>query len=139
VLETKELSVMNEDIDTSKPLPDDYELGSDRLRELAEGFGLGYPDDNLLSDIRHGAAHWQLPAPKWTRIETGSYELKTPCGTLTVQRRLGWLICRDGAPLAWRFSSEPIMFDKLEDAQMSAVLHARDREVGFPDGTWWAQ
>src|SRR5258708_9735899 len=126
-------------VDTSQPLPDDYEWGRDGLREIAEGFGLGYADDNLLLDMARGAARCKLPSLQWTRIKTGSYELKTEDGLLSVQRWLGWVVRRDSAPLAWRFNGRPIIFDKLEDARTSAVLHARDAEVGFPDCTRWAQ
>ena len=129
-----------DDIDTSKQLPDGYEWGSDQLRECAERFGLGYADDDQLLDMKRGAARWQLPAPKWTRIETGNYQLKTPYGLLTVQRWLGWIVYRDGAPLVWFFNGKPIMFNKLEHAQLSGVLHARDVGVDrFCDSTRWVE
>ena len=141
MLEIEGVSDMNpDDIDTSKQLPDDYEWGRDGLREIAEAFGLGYADDDLLFDIKRGAARWQLPPPKWTRIEVGCYELKTPDGLLTVQRMFGWAVRRDGTPLVWYLGGQIINFDKLEQAQTSAVLHARDVGVTrFCDSTRWAQ
>jgi hypothetical protein len=139
-LETKELSAMNsDDIDTSKPLPDDYEWGQEHLKECLKAFpGLSAPDANLLPDIARGASAWQLPPPKWVRVQEGIYELKTPYGLLTVRRMFGWVARLDGAPLVWCIGGQIINFDKLKDAQTSAVLHARDEAVDrFGDGTRW--
>jgi hypothetical protein len=127
------------DIDTSKPLPDDYEWGQEHLKEFLKAFpGLSTPDDNLLHDIARGASAWQLPPPKWTRVQEGICELKTPYGLLTVHRMFGWVARLDGAPLVWYTGGQIINFDKLKDAQTIAVLHARDEAFGpLGDGTRW--
>jgi hypothetical protein len=130
-----------DDIPTDGILPDDYEWGRERLdRFLQEFCGTGLAaDESLLLDIAKRAASWQLSPSQWTRCGVGSYELNTPYGLLTVQRTFGWGVKRDGAPLTSVHNEKPIIFDKLEDAKTSALVHAKDRGVGrFVDGTCWA-
>jgi hypothetical protein len=124
------------DIDIDQQLPDDYEFGRERLACVLNEFGQWAADENLLIDIRRGAAPWQLPPPRWTRREVGLYELNTPRGRLIVSRRIGWIVERDGAPLVWRCRGTPVFFDRLEDAKTSALLHCLGEEE-FPDGTGW--
>ena len=116
-------------------------LGLKTLAQLLKEFGGGQAaaDENLLLDIARRAARWQIPPPPWTRRGVGSYQLNTPYGLLTVQRTFGWVVKRDGARLTWMHNEKPIVFDSLEDAKASALVHAKDQGVDrFFDGTCWA-
>jgi len=116
-------------------------LGLKTLAQLLKEFGGGQAaaDENLLLDIARRAARWQIPPPPWTRRGVGSYQLNTPYGLLTVQRTFGWVVKRDGARLTWMHNEKPV-FDSLEDAKASALVHAKDQGVDrFFDGTCWPE
>jgi hypothetical protein len=124
-------------------IPDDHEWGLTRLTQLVKqsGAAASAADENLLMDLRgsRGARHWQLARPTWTKRALGYFELDTPYGTLVVRRLIGWTIERDGAPLVWfHGNGGRVIFDKLEDAQTGALLHAADfGDHRFIDGTRW--
>lgn len=127
------------DVDTS--VSDDHEWGYQQLEQLIKRSGLAAsPDDkNLLVDLRCRSSQWFLAPPVWSKLAHGYFELRTPYGTLVVRRLIGWTVERNGAPLVWRLSGRKVIFDKLENAKVSALIHARDIGANFyPDGTRWA-
>jgi hypothetical protein len=121
-------------------ISDDHEWGRQRLdsllKESTAKASASYEDWEL--DLEAVARSWQLRTPKWTKQAHGYYELKTPYGLLVVRRLIGWTVERNGAPLVWFLGDEKIIFDKLEHAKTSALVHARDYgDRHFPDGTRW--
>ena len=52
---------------------------------------------------------------------------------------IGWTVERDGVPLCWTVFGGKVIFDKLEHAKISALVHARDfgYDIRFLDGTRW--
>src|SRR5262249_28103898 len=130
-----------EDAFPGQPLPDDFEWGHERLRNfLADCPYMQAAHENLLADMADGTSFWPGPPPPWTKLEPGSYELKTQFGTLTVRRQVGWVAHLDGAPLVWVVGDPIIVFDKLKDAQTCALLHLLDGVIDPPrDGALWAR
>jgi hypothetical protein len=120
-------------------LSDGHEYGTkqlDRLLNNAHILGTA-PDKKLLLDIETVARSWQLPPPTWTKRSHGCFHLNTPYGTLIVRRLIGWTLERNGVPLCWIDFDRKVIFDKLEHAKMSALVHARDIGYDIPDGTTW--
>lgn len=121
-------------------LPDAREWGRQRLEALLKGSvpTASAADENLLLDLEAVARSWQLPPPTWTKRAHGYYQLNTPYGLLVVRRLIGWTVERDGTSLVWAPAGKKVIFDKLEPAKTSALVHARDVGVsGFLDGTRW--
>jgi hypothetical protein len=97
-------------------------------------------DDNLLLDLEAIASSWQLPPPTWTKQTHGCFALNTPYGTLAVRRLVGWTVERNGAPLVCAIFGKRVIFDRFEQAKMSALVHAADRDGScFVDGTRWEE
>jgi hypothetical protein len=120
--------------------PDDHEWGYRELdRSLkASGMKASSADENLVLDLEAVARSWQLAPPSWIKHSHGRYELKTPYGLAMVRRLVGWTVELNGAPLVWSMGGERVIFDKLEHAKTSALVHARDwGESRFADGTRW--
>src|SRR5205823_11323980 len=131
----------NVDISSS----DDHEWGQQRLNSLLKESTaeVSAADENLLLDLEAAARSWQLRLPEWTKRAHGYYHLNTPYGHLVVRRLIGWTVERNGVPLTWFCvcSGNTVIFDKLEHAKTSALLHARDRGLAFSfrDGTRWRE
>ena len=121
-------------------VPDEHECGQKQLECLL----LDFPDTlaadiHVIRSIERQAESWELPMPKWTRRARGWYELSSPYGVLIIRRLVGWTVERNNEPLRWCYFGHRVIFDKLEHAQISAVVHAYD--VGLPshpDGTHWS-
>jgi hypothetical protein len=121
---------------------DDHTWGRQRLEQLLKQSGVGATaeDENLIIDLQVRTSGWQLPPPAWIMRAQGCFELDTPYGTLVVRRLIGWTVERDGAPLVSFLGGDRVIFDKLENAKMSALVHAADIGTGgFPDGTRWSK
>ena len=119
---------------------DEHEWGREHLKHLIKKVGLAAEafDENLRLDLEAEAKSWRLPPPKWRKRTHGCFQLSTPYGELVVRRLIGWTVERNGASLVWYLSGRKVIFDKLEHAQTSALLHARDRGGhAFVDGTRW--
>jgi hypothetical protein len=122
-------------------ISDDHEWGLQQLGSLLKKSSMAAlpPDGNLVLDMERAARRWELPAPAWTKQAHGYYELNTPYGLLLVRRLIGWTVERNSMPLVWFWGGDPkVIFDKLEHAKTSALLHAGecgDMYVG--DGTRW--
>jgi hypothetical protein len=127
----------------SEPLPDNYEWDEEQLDGVLEEF-LGdrlLADEGLRSDLASRAAKWQLPPPNWTYSD-GAYELRTPFGLLRLERFFGWRVMRDTVPLIWQHNQKSVFFHRLEDAKISALLHAGNRNGDnsySPDGICWSK
>jgi hypothetical protein len=54
---------------------------------------------------------------------------------------IGWTVERNGLPLVWWCSGSKVIFDKLDDAKTSALVHVADlgAYVRYPDGTRWGE
>jgi hypothetical protein len=123
-------------------LADDHEWGRRRLKELLKTSGAEgcAADDNLMLDMEACARAWQLTPPSWTKRARGFLELDTPYGILVVHRLIGWTVERDGVPLVWFLSGEKVIFDKIEHAKTSALVHARDHgSAGLGHGVSWGR
>jgi hypothetical protein len=123
-------------------ISDDHEWGRRRLDSLLKKSvaRASAADENLELDLEAVARSWQLPPPTWTKQGHGYYELNTPYGLLVVRRLIGWTTERNGAPLVWFLDGEKVIFDKLEHAKTSALVHARAyRDSRFVDGTRWSE
>jgi hypothetical protein len=129
--------------DFAADLPDDHEWGRKQLdRLLSKSASSGAAaDENLLIDIRHVAQWWRLPPPPWTRVAQGLYCLDTPYGALSVRRMVGWAVERNDLPLVWWCTDRRVIYDKLEDAKTSALVHMADEgtNIRYPDGTRWGE
>jgi hypothetical protein len=115
---------------------DDHEWGLPELSRLLTSPHIGSPEDELLIRITRNNASWLSPCPEWTRREQGWYELKTPCGVLTVRRMIGWTVERDGMPLVWSLYGQRVIFDKLERAMTAAWVHAEEEGPVGDDLRW---
>src|SRR5262249_8365842 len=120
---------------------DDHVWGRARLeRLLKDSPGTGAAaDENLLIDIRRVVRWWRLSLPTWEKLAEGFYHLNTPYGRFSVRRSMGWAVERYGLPLVWWDTGSRVIFDKLEDAKTSALVHLTDDGgyVRYPDGTRW--
>jgi hypothetical protein len=54
---------------------------------------------------------------------------------------IGWTVERNGLPLVWFCTGKRVIFDKLEDARTSALVHMADEgaNVRYRDGTRWGE
>ena len=121
-------------------LSDDHEFGTKRLAQLLKDSRISahVADQALICDLEVHFRSWQLVLPTWTKRAHGSFELNTPYGLLVVSRLFGWTVERDGVPLCWTVFGGKVIFDMLEHAKISALLHAKDIGwIRFPDGTSW--
>jgi hypothetical protein len=129
-----------DDFSVDQAIGDDHEWGRRRLKELLKSSGAGAcaTDDNLILDLEACARTWQLLPPPWIKRARGFFELTTPHGVLVVRRLIGWTVEKNGIPLVWFLSGERVIFDKLEHAKISALVHARDRgNAGLGYGISW--
>jgi hypothetical protein len=123
-------------------ISDDDVWGRQRLEQLLKQSGIDgcAEDENLIIDLRWRASAWQVLQPKWTERAQGCWELDTPYGTLVVRRLIGWTVERDGSPLIWCIRDDRVIFDRLEHAKLSALVHAADiGAIRFYDGTQWEE
>jgi hypothetical protein len=121
---------------------DDHEWGRQRLDCLLKQSGVvgSAPDENLVIHLEGAARRWHLPPPMWSTRAHGCYGLDTPYGTLVVRRLIGWTVERDGAPIVWFSRRDRVIFDRLEHAKTSALIHAADYGYNrFVDGTLWGE
>jgi hypothetical protein len=124
---------------------DDHEWGRrelDRLLKECPDAPAATADENLIIDITRAARWWRLPPPRWIRHARGLYHLNTPYGLLAVRRMIGWTVERNGMPLVWWCGGgKRVIFDKLEDAKTSALVHLTDEGTNIPylDGTRWRE
>jgi hypothetical protein len=121
--------------------PDDHEWGERelkrRLLECTDGYAA---DVHITRNLERQAESWQLPMPSWTKRASGWYELSSPYGVLAIRRLVGWTVERNNEPLRWCFFGHRVIFDKLEHAQISALVHAYDLgEFSTRDGTHWCE
>jgi hypothetical protein len=98
-------------------------------------------DVHIIGRIERQVESWQLPMPSWKQRARGWYELGSPYGVLVVRRLIGWTVERNNQQIRWCHFGDRVIFDKLEHAKTSALVHAYD--VGgplscFPDGTHWS-
>jgi hypothetical protein len=123
-------------------LPDDHEWGRKQLdRLLCRSEIAAAADENLLIDISCVAQWRRLPPPPWTSVAQGLYRLDTPYGLLSVRRMIGWTVERNGMPLLWFCTDRRVIYDKLEDARTSALVHMADEgtNIRYADGTRWGE
>jgi hypothetical protein len=127
------------DFQVDPSIPDDHEWGLRQLESLLKSIPTAVAADRILVlDVERAAGCWQLPPPKWTKRAHGYYELNTPYGLLVVRRLIGWTVERSGVPLVWFWGGEKVIFDKLEHAKTSALVHAREYGSNYVgDGTRW--
>jgi hypothetical protein len=128
------------DLAADASVPDDHEWGEPELkRRLLECPDAYAADVHIISNLEHQAEWWQLPMPSWTRRALGCYELSSPYGVLIVRRLIGWIVERNNEPLRWCYFGDRVVFDKLEHAKVSALVHAYDRgDFSHTDGTHWS-
>ena len=135
-------------VDTSGGFPidpslsDDHEWGRQRLQQLlkaslATANTATAFDEALVSDLKVFARSWQLPTPQWTKRAHGCFELNTPYGILVIRRLVGLTIERNGWPLVWWQTRKKVIFDKLEHARTSALVHGPGCDHLILDGTRW--
>jgi hypothetical protein len=128
------------DLAAAASVADDQEWGERELkRRLLQCPDTFAADVHIIKGIERQADCWQLPMPSWTRRAGDWYELGSPYGVLVVRRLIGWTVERNNEPLRWCYFGDRVIFDKLEHAKMSALVHAYD--VGLPshpDGTHWS-
>jgi len=131
------------DFPVDPSISDDHEWGRERLTRLLKDSveTASAADLNLVLHLEHVAGSWRFRPPTWTKRAHGYLELVTPYGTLVVRRLIGWTVERDGVPLVWDVvdENEKVIFDKLEHARTSALIHAIDvwDNRRFFDGTRW--
>ena len=96
-------------------------------------------DENLMLILEAVSRSWQqIALPTWTKRADGGFELNTPYGKLVIRRLVGWTVERNGVPLVWCLFGKRVIFDKLEHAKTSALLHAADYgALTAKDGTRW--
>jgi hypothetical protein len=128
------------DLSADASVPDDHEWGEPelkrRLLKCSDAYAADYP---IISNIERQAEGWQLPMPSWTKRACGWYELGSPYGVLVVRRLVGWTVERNNEPLRWCYFGDRVVFDKLEHAKVSALVHAYDRgDFSHTDGTHWS-
>jgi hypothetical protein len=124
-------------------LTSDDQKARRRLDELLKQSGVdaAAADDNLIIELKWRAEKMQLKMPAWMEREQDRFELETRQGTLVIRRLIGWTVERNGVPLVWFLSGRHrVVFNKLEHAQISALLHAEDRRYPLLlDGTRWEE